>query len=58
MFQHSASGPVETEMSQNFPPDIFEKAKNTLLVGHIGTPDEVAEAYIFAMKVSEFLLDR
>jgi len=49
-----APGPVETEMTQNFPPEtrkaIFEKAKNTLLVGHIGTPDEVAEAYIFAMK--------
>lgn len=36
---------------------VFEKAQKTLLVGHIGTPDEVAEAYIFAMKVSGFLLN-
>lgn len=48
-------------MTQKFPPEarkaIYEKAQNSLLVGHIGTPDEVAEAYIFAMKVSMLLLD-
>lgn len=31
--------------------DIFEETRKKLLVGHIGSPDEVAEAYIFAMKV-------
>ena len=43
-------------MTERFPPDmrkaIFEKAQNTLPVGHVGRPEEVAEAYIFAMKVS------
>ena len=33
-----------TQMMQDFIPK--------LLVGHVGTPEEVAEAYIFAMKVS------
>lgn len=27
-----------------------------LLVGHVGTPEEVAEAYIFAMKVSKLTI--
>ena len=43
------------------PPELakafLERAKNTFPVGRIGTPEEVAEAYIFAMKVSEFQLD-
>jgi len=47
-------GLVDTEMSQSFPSEmrnaIFEKAQKTLLVGHVGNPEEVAEAYIFAMK--------
>ncbi|KAF8596554.1 NAD(P)-binding protein [Ceratobasidium sp. AG-I] len=34
--------------------DIFEETRKKLLVGHIGSPDEVAEAYIFAMKCSYF----
>ncbi|KAG8792841.1 hypothetical protein FRC12_004712 [Ceratobasidium sp. 428] len=29
---------------------IFETHLQKLLVGHVGTPEEVAEAYIFAMK--------
>ena len=56
IFQPSSPGLVETEMTEQFPSDIreaiFEQAKNTLPVGHIGTPEEVAEAYIFAMRVS------
>ncbi|KAF8606693.1 NAD(P)-binding protein [Ceratobasidium sp. AG-I] len=47
-------GLVDTELIQKFPPDLrkafFEKAQNEFPVGHVGTPEEVAEAYIFAMK--------
>ena len=49
-------------MSQSFPSDMrkffFEKAQKDFPVGHVGTPEEVAEAYMFAMKVSEDSLDR
>ncbi|QRW07264.1 Enoyl-(Acyl carrier protein) reductase [Ceratobasidium sp. AG-Ba] len=31
---------------------MYEEAAKKILVGHVGTPDEVAEAYIFAMKCS------
>ena len=31
---------------------IVESFLPKLPVGHVGTPDEVAEAYVFAMKVS------
>jgi hypothetical protein len=51
---------VDTDLIQNFPADLrkalFEKAQNSSPVGHVGTPEEVAEAYIFAMKVSGGLL--
>jgi hypothetical protein len=30
---------------------MFDSAKQKLPVGHVGTPEEVAEAYVFAMKV-------
>ncbi|KAG9083350.1 hypothetical protein FRC07_013936, partial [Ceratobasidium sp. 392] len=47
-------GLVDTELFNNFPPEqrkqLFETYREKLLVGHIGTPEEVAEAYIFAMK--------
>ncbi|KAG8680926.1 hypothetical protein FRC11_001813 [Ceratobasidium sp. 423] len=49
-----APGVTETELFSSFPPEAlasflkFQQEK--LLVGHIGTPEEVAEAYIFAMK--------
>lgn len=29
---------------------MMEKYANTLLVGHVGQPDSVAEAYLFLMK--------
>ncbi|KAG9082160.1 hypothetical protein FRC07_014294, partial [Ceratobasidium sp. 392] len=49
-----APGPVDTEIFDNFPPEqrehIFKTHSEKVLVGHIGTPEEVAEAYIFAMK--------
>ncbi|KAG9092054.1 hypothetical protein FS749_016027 [Ceratobasidium sp. UAMH 11750] len=47
-------GLVDTEMIQRFPAEMrdhmFKTYREKLLVGHIGTPEEVAEAYIFAMK--------
>ncbi|KAG8770816.1 hypothetical protein FRC12_004031, partial [Ceratobasidium sp. 428] len=47
-------GLVDTEMFQNTPAEqrtrMFQSYLDKLLVGHIGTPEEVAEAYIFAMK--------
>ncbi|KAG9118886.1 hypothetical protein FRC07_006385 [Ceratobasidium sp. 392] len=49
-----APGLVDTELIQNFPAEqrkhLLETHREKLLVGHIGTPEEVAEAYIFAMK--------
>ncbi|KAG8792842.1 hypothetical protein FRC12_004713 [Ceratobasidium sp. 428] len=49
-----APGLVDTEMLEKVPAEvrktIFESHIQKLLVGHIGTPAEVAEAYIFAMK--------
>jgi hypothetical protein len=33
--------------------EIFKTFKEKVPVEHIGVPDEVAEAYIFAMKVSK-----
>jgi NAD(P)-dependent dehydrogenase (short-subunit alcohol dehydrogenase family) len=53
----SCPGLVDTELFAPFPADfraeLFKSTLDKLLVGHIGLPDEVAEAYIFAMKVSE-----
>ncbi|KAF8598538.1 hypothetical protein BDV93DRAFT_594032 [Ceratobasidium sp. AG-I] len=47
-------GLVDTELIQQFPEQLrtsmFENLVPKLLVGHVGTPEEVAEAYIFAMK--------
>ncbi|KAF8598539.1 NAD(P)-binding protein [Ceratobasidium sp. AG-I] len=47
-------GLVDTELFQNMPTEtrtrIMEEFLPKLLVGHVGTPEEVAEAYIFAMK--------
>ncbi|KAF8598537.1 hypothetical protein BDV93DRAFT_526710 [Ceratobasidium sp. AG-I] len=41
-------------MTQNAPPELrkalFEKAQNTFPAGRVGTPEDVAEAYMFAMK--------
>ncbi|KAG9126847.1 hypothetical protein FRC07_001748 [Ceratobasidium sp. 392] len=47
-------GLVNTELYDKTPPElrdsIFSSHKEKSLVGHVGTADEVAEAYIFAMK--------
>ncbi|CAE7174617.1 unnamed protein product, partial [Rhizoctonia solani] len=47
-------GLVDTEHFDNLPAEIrtaaFKAYQEKLLVGHVGKPDEVAEAYIFAMK--------
>ncbi|EIN10843.1 NAD(P)-binding protein [Punctularia strigosozonata HHB-11173 SS5] len=49
-------GLVDTERWDNNPAtamfkgSIFEHAKNTLPVKHVGTPEEVAETYLFLMK--------
>jgi NAD(P)-dependent dehydrogenase (short-subunit alcohol dehydrogenase family) len=55
----SCPGLVNTEIFDHVPADIrtgmFKTFQEKLPVGHIGTPDEVAEAYIFAMKVSRIL---
>lgn len=32
---------------------MYDSGKKKMLVEHVGTPDELAEAYIFAMKVSQ-----
>lgn len=44
--------------AQNTPPAvreaIFSQARETLPVKHVGTPEEIAEAYIFAMKCAYF----
>ncbi|KAF8603585.1 NAD(P)-binding protein [Ceratobasidium sp. AG-I] len=49
-----APGYTDTALTEQFPPDLrkafIEKAQNSLPVGRIGKPEEVAEAYIFAMK--------
>ncbi|KAG8791894.1 hypothetical protein FRC12_007882 [Ceratobasidium sp. 428] len=49
-------GIVDTQFWDATPQDakagMFSHYEKNLLVGHIGTPAEVAEAYIFAMKVS------
>ncbi|KAG8778473.1 hypothetical protein FRC12_024977 [Ceratobasidium sp. 428] len=49
-----APGPVDTGLLQGFPADLrnhlIETQRDKSLVGHMGTPEEVAEAYIFAMK--------
>ncbi|KAJ1305422.1 hypothetical protein OPQ81_000432 [Rhizoctonia solani] len=49
-----APGPTYTGLFSSFPPEklasFLKSQKEKLPVGHIGTPDEVAEAYIFAMK--------
>ncbi|QRV93444.1 Enoyl-(Acyl carrier protein) reductase [Ceratobasidium sp. AG-Ba] len=51
----SSPGLVATNPPPNTPglaerAKMLESFREKLLVGHIGTPDEVAEAYIFAMK--------
>ncbi|KAG9123178.1 hypothetical protein FRC07_000142 [Ceratobasidium sp. 392] len=47
-------GLVDTEEIQRFPAEmrenIFKAHIEKLPVGHVGTPAELAEAYIFAMK--------
>jgi len=49
-------GLVASEFWDTTPQDVreamYEGAAKQLLVGHVGTPDEIAEAYIFAMKCS------
>ncbi|CAE6477253.1 unnamed protein product [Rhizoctonia solani] len=49
-------GLVDTEFHDAYPAEakeqLFKSRRESLPVGHIGTPDEVAEAYIFAMKCS------
>ncbi|CAE6438328.1 unnamed protein product [Rhizoctonia solani] len=48
------AGVTDTELFSGFSPDarasLFKSQQEKLPVGHVGTPDEVAEAYIFAMK--------
>ncbi|GAB1522810.1 hypothetical protein RhiTH_005934 [Rhizoctonia solani] len=47
-------GLVDTEFHDSMPTDakeqFFKLQREKLPVGHVGTPEEVAEAYIFAMK--------
>ncbi|CAE6480136.1 unnamed protein product [Rhizoctonia solani] len=49
-----APGLVDTEILDGLPPDkkqeFLEVRSKSLPVGHVGTADELAEAYIFAMK--------
>ncbi|KAG8716566.1 hypothetical protein FRC09_015552 [Ceratobasidium sp. 395] len=49
-------GLVVSEFWDGLPEDernaMYENTAQKLLVGHAGTPDEIAEAYIFAMKAS------
>jgi hypothetical protein len=46
---------VDTEILDTIPLELknkmLEKSSKEFPVGHVGTPDELAEAYIFAMKV-------
>ncbi|CAE6505872.1 unnamed protein product [Rhizoctonia solani] len=48
------AGVTDTEFFASFSPEartsLFKSQQEKLPVGHVGTPDEVAEAYIFAMK--------
>ncbi|CAE6512993.1 unnamed protein product [Rhizoctonia solani] len=48
------AGVTDTELFSSFSPEarasLFKSQQEKLPVGHVGTPDEVAEAYIFAMK--------
>ncbi|CAE6507105.1 unnamed protein product [Rhizoctonia solani] len=50
-------GIVDTEFYDAFSADakerLFKPRRENLPVGHIGTPDEIAEAYIFAMKLPD-----
>ncbi|CCO33765.1 hypothetical protein BN14_07851 [Rhizoctonia solani AG-1 IB] len=50
-----APGMVDTEILDTIPLELknkmLEKSSKEFPVGHVGTPDELAEAYIFAMKV-------
>ena len=52
---------VDTELIQKMPAEVRTRITKEflprLLVGHVGTPEEVAEAYIFAMKVSRLTLE-
>ncbi|CAE6447973.1 unnamed protein product [Rhizoctonia solani] len=49
-----APGLVDTELLDSLPPEakagMIDSYNKQLPVGHVGTPDELAEAYIFAMK--------
>ncbi|QRV78658.1 Enoyl-(Acyl carrier protein) reductase [Ceratobasidium sp. AG-Ba] len=49
-------GIVDTEIFSSFPPEVrthlMDSTLQKLPVGHIGTAEELAEAYIFAMKAS------
>ncbi|KAH7337952.1 hypothetical protein B0J17DRAFT_706424 [Rhizoctonia solani] len=51
-----ALGLVDTELYDKTPPEfkesLFKAHADKVLVNHVGTPEEVAEAYIFAMKAS------
>ncbi|KDN44673.1 hypothetical protein RSAG8_05438, partial [Rhizoctonia solani AG-8 WAC10335] len=48
------AGVTDTELFSGFSPEarasLFKSQQEKLPVGHVGTPDDVAEAYIFAMK--------
>ncbi|CAE6454603.1 unnamed protein product [Rhizoctonia solani] len=50
-----AAGVTGTELFSSFSPEaragLFKAQEEKLPVGHVGTPEEIAEAYIFAMKV-------
>jgi NAD(P)-dependent dehydrogenase (short-subunit alcohol dehydrogenase family) len=52
---NSSPGTVASELWNIFPEDarnaMFDAAKQKLPVGHVGTPEQLAEAYLFAMKV-------
>lgn len=58
---NSSPGLVDTELLEQIPAEartgLVESVRSKLLVGHLGTPEEVAEAYIFAMKVSGLPFD-
>ncbi|QRV78660.1 Enoyl-(Acyl carrier protein) reductase [Ceratobasidium sp. AG-Ba] len=52
-----APGLVNTDIFRDFAPEvvnhIMETSRQKLPVGHVGTAEELAEAYIFAMKASK-----
>lgn len=54
MISHRSPGLVDTEIFDHLPAEAKQQilTGHKLLTDHVGTPEEVAEAYIFAMKVS------